>query len=427
MKTKLILFALLIVNIVYGDYYTASNSLLHSDKELIYEDNTKIIIDNKNIKLQANFKTDSLIGDLKAKSYKEVKLSIENKIKSYKVYNFLYMLKNNISSEMFILKTKDKYSVIKQYKSKENLTTIFGTKSYTKIKYIVVESFDINKNKIDANEDKLLTKYLDNKGGLVAFNILDKGLKKIIKIKDKNLKNFLNQKKSKKVTIGKFDFKNEKIYTTYLSHSNSSQKRLNVNYEMSKKNIKITTKSPISLFDPEYKSSSIIEHVALLREVNSDLYELKKVQIVDGSINVNWLNHPKKKVVIVQFENEGKKDKKLFSKSKGQQFYSIESVIYLAHWMAKNEKNEKVFTFVNGSFPFDVTMKKTASKTYEMKKRGNTIYKFVLNNKNIVKSIYYPSYDVKVLLESIDSDTTIKNKKYLQSLEKENNIMLIKE
>ncbi|NPA65873.1 MAG: hypothetical protein GXO11_03225, partial [Epsilonproteobacteria bacterium] len=207
----------------------------------------------------------------------------------------------------------------------------------------------------------------------------------------------------------------------------SGAKRLNVTYAMSKKNIKTVLESPISLFDPESHSSQIEQNVGIMRDLGSKgLYELKKVQLIDGRVDVSWLNHPKKSVVIVDFFTNGQKDRNLLSKKAGEQFYGIEGVLYLPYWMKKNNVKKQTFTFINGSLPFDATMKKTGT-AYDMQKKGQTIYSFVLDPRGFVKTIEYPSYNLKIKLESVESDLTRENKRFLKQLQKKYHIILVRE
>ena len=95
--------------------------------------------------------------------------------------------------------------------------------------------------------------------------------------------------------------------------------------------------------------------------------------------------------------------------------------------MYKNSIDSKVFTYINGSLPFDVTMKKTSNNTYNMEKRGQTIYTFSVDTKGFVTEMSYPDYDLVLRLDTKDSDKTLLNKKYLKEFKEENYIKLIKE
>jgi len=82
---------------------------------------------------------------------------------------------------------------------------------------------------------------------------------------------------------------------------------------------------------------------------------------------------------------------------------------------------------MNGYIPFDVTMKKVSSKKFAMTKQGHIIYAFELNNLGMVKDMQFPVFDIDLKLDSLESDTTIKNKKYLRALQEKYHIELIKE
>jgi len=435
MKSKMLFVLLLLVNVLYANYYTSSNLKTDGNKKFVFEDNLIIDIKNDGVNISkfSDVFRDNKPMKYKDTLYKKTKEVKENNVsrvieitKKFNTYNLLYLILNNVDDETFVLKLKDKYYFVKRDEKSIEFDTLFGNKDAYEITYTIIGLLHNNKM-VNTSKKKILKKIVSIDGELLGIDILNNGLKKVVKVEDKYLKKFLHEKATRELKVKKFDFSNQKIYTTYVSSSSDSQKRLKVTYQMSKKNIKIVTESPISLLDPENKSDNIVQNVGFLREFKNDLYELKKLQLVNGKIEVDWLNIPKKNFVLLKFNNEGNEDKKFLSKSKGQQFYSIEGVIYLVSWMEKNGINQKIFTFINGSLPFDITMKKTSSKTYSMQKSGNTIYKFVLDNRNIVKTILYPSYNLKITLESVESDTTIRNREYLKNFINIHNITLIKE
>ena len=157
------------------------------------------------------------------------------------------------------------------------------------------------------------------------------------------------------------------------------------------------------------------------------MYELKKVQIIDGEVDVDWLNLPNKRFVVLKYKNEGKMDKNILSKSKNQQFYGIEGLFYLPYFMSKNGIDKKVFTFINGSLPFDVTIKKISNKKFVVSKSGKTIYEFRLDDRGFVKDLRYPLYDVKIKLESVESDITRENRRFLKDFADKFDIIKVKD
>ena len=52
---------------------------------------------------------------------------------------------------------------------------------------------------------------------------------------------------------------------------------------------------------------------------------------------------------------------------------------------------------------------------------------FTVDKNGFVVEMAYPSYDVSLVLESKDSNRTIKNKKYLKEYQNSHDIKLIKE
>ena len=416
---KILAFILILFQFVYSDYYTITDTTPTINKTYIYKENIKIKITPNRIKLTLPYDI-SPYNDNKAPiQYKPIKLN--NKV--YNVYNLNYILTHNINDKEFILKGKKDLYLIKVSSYLKERTIFNNPINVTEYKFIIKKN--ISKNRYINQE--LLTKDVDKNGAIVAISFLGNNIQKLYKIENSDLKKFLQEKQKRKTSLDKLDFSKEKIYATYISENNDVNKRLNVTYSMRKGFVKIVLQSPVSLFDPQNESDNIEQNVGFLKDFRNDLYEVKKVQIVNGQIEVNWLNLPNKRVVIVDYYTDGKKDRSILSKSKNQQFYSIEGVFYLVSWMNKNHLNKKIFTFINGYLPFDVTMKKISQNRYAMQKEGNTIYSFDVNNKNIITKITYPAYNISINLESIDSDTTLANKRYLKNFQQEHNIALIKE
>jgi hypothetical protein len=431
MLKKLLLTASFASSLLYGNYYTSLDSTLDSPKTLKFDDKLTLTIteDSLKIKTPQNLSWIELDSE-KEMHYGKMKITAENgKVVKYNVYNFTYLLKNDLLDRTFLLKIPKGFLVVEtKVKTKSFHSKLRNKKiNVHEFEYEVQRAFDKKNREMDVEESDILTKYLDAKENLVAIEILDDGLKKLQKSSTPKLAKFFEEAKKRPRVVKNADFSKEKLSLTYVSKKASTQQRMFVTYEMKKKNIKTVLKTPNSLFDPEYKGSSSAEHVGLMRATKKALYEMKKVEINDGSIDLTWINSPKKRVVIVSYLNAGQKDKKVLSKSRGQQFYAIEGVLYLATWMNKHNIDKRVFTFMNGALPFDVTMIKTADNTYEMQKKSNTIYKFTLSDKNLVKTIEYPAYDVKIKLEQVENETTIANKKFLKSFMHKNHIKLIKE
>jgi hypothetical protein len=445
MLKKTLFYSLISCSLLFGDYYSVSDSTPNGTKTLKFENGIVVNLKNNIVDIKSKSNLDYLLDGTEAKEYEPTQFTIIKKVKdtnnpdkmikvkdtiNYNTYNLSYLILNNVEDEKFVLKIPNGSMLIKTIVDNDTIDSVLnGEEDVNKYKYIVEKSFDNNGKEINIKERNILTKYIDNNGNIVAIDFLDNGLHKIIEVDNEKLKKFLEEKKSRVVNVKNFDFSKERIYTTYLSASNSSQKRLSIKYEMKGKNIKISAKSPISLLDPESHSNSIEENIGFLREFKNkkNLIEGAKVQLIDGIKDVEWQINLRKKVVLLSYINEGHRDMKILSISDGQQFYSIEGVVYLVSWMSKNNIDKKVFTFINGSLPFDVTMIKTAKGVYEMEKEGNLIYKFEVDNRNIVKKILFPDYDISIILESIDSDTTLKNKKYLKDFANRNNIILVKE
>ena len=446
MFKKTLLLSLGVCNLLFADYYTSTDTILklNENKSLNYENKIAININKDKVKIDTKLNISYLIDDNSPKQYKNISLPMKkykpnpkNPMEriaytenvSFPVYNFIYILINNILDKEFILKTKDSYLLVKVKNNSTSISTpLQDDENVIEQKFIVKKAFNKNLTKKDIKEEDILTKYITPKNGLEAIELIDEGVYKITKVLTPQLTKFLEEKKKRVVKVKKFDFSKEKIYTTYISSYKSTTQRLNVEYEKKGKNIIITAKSPISLFDPENKSDDLEENIGILRNIkNKILMEGIKIQKINGEQVLIWKTKPRNSIVLITYKTNGRYENKILSMNRGQYFYSIEGVLYLVSWMNENNINKKIFTFINGSLPFDVTMKKVGDKTYEMQKSGNTIYKFVLNDKNLIQTIFYPSYDLEISLESLESDTTLKNKEYLKNYQLINNIKLIKD
>jgi len=436
MKKQLIT-TLLLSSLAFADYYSVSNANLDENKVLHYGDGITITVKNQQLRLDAGQDLNWLEVNDKEKVLDEG-LSIATLLKqkdikvnsSLSSYNFNYLLSKHPKDKRFWLVTKDKYMLVKSSHDKKSFFHHLLGRDVAVIRYEyeVEDAYDKKGKKVKIPEDEILTTYIDTSGGILGLELLDKGVKKLVKIEDKHLKTFLTKRKTLQLEVKNFDFKNQSLYLSYLSKTSSSQKRLNITYSTSKNKIKTVLESPISLFDPENNSRAVEQNVGILYNYkNKKLFEIKKVQIIDGNIDVTWVNLPKKKVVVVSFMNDGEKDKKVLSKSKGQQFYSIEGVFYLVSWMQQHAKSKQIFTFMNGSLPFDVTMTKAKKGHFEMKKSGNVIYTFDVDAKGFVTAMQYPSYDVSLTLDRVQNDTTRKNNIFLEDFQSAHNIVLIKE
>lgn len=416
---------LISTTMLFADYYSTIDTQLRGEKKIKFNKGLAINVSQDNmIALKSKIDFHWIDDGEDAKIFDPINL--DKKI--YPVYNLRYLLKNSVSYQEFLLKTKAGYLLVRSKIKDTNIDTpLYGYINVQRYSYKVEKAFDNQFKKANISEDDILVKYVDGVGNIVAIELMDEGAQKVVKCITPALKRFLQEKKTRKVTVEKFDFSKEKLYLTYVSKHDSSVKRMKLEYSMKKKYIKVVLKTPISIFDPEYKDSTQSIEVGILREANQDLYEIKKVEIINGSEEIAWLNYPKKSVVLVDYNNQGYKDRKVLSKTKGQQFYSIEGLLYLVSWMDKNGKDKKIFTFMNGTLPFDATMKEQENHNYIMEKSSKVIYRFELDKRHFLQKITYPAYDITIKLENVDSDTTLKNKEYLHSFMQEHYIKLIKE
>ncbi len=417
--------AVFTLTLLQAGYYTTFDTTLKAEKILTFDDDSTLHITSDGIKLHS-FKDSAWLDDSQeAKKLQDISING----KKYHTYNFAYLVKNIVTEKTFILKIPSGFLQVKSEISKKDIDSVLHSKEMaTKVySYEVISGFNSNQKKIEIKNDEILSKYMGKNSNLIALEVMDNGVKSVKKVYSKEIAEYEREKKARPVFANKFDFSTETLFLSYVSKDETSTKRMNMTFEMKKKNTKVVLKSPISLFDPEYKGTSLSEHVGIFRDTDNALYEMKKVQIVDGAIELSWLNHPKKTVVQVEYVSNGEKDKKILSKTTGQQFYSIEGIIYLVSWMNINNKDNLVVTFMNGSLPFDVTMTKTSDNSYEMQKKGQTIYAFKVNENAFVTSIDYPAYKIHIVLEDAQNDTTVRNKKYLENFVKQNNIHYIKD
>lgn len=423
-----LLFILLNFQTAWADYYSISKSDFRDDKVIMLNGSQEVVVKNGNV----NFKNDDdfagLIDTNRAISYgvKKILLHEDEQLKNLNVYNFIYLLRNAVNDNLFILRTGKKDLVVKTTRSDERISSPLYPQKVDVIKYDyeALHVLDELDRLSDPGFENIMNKYADKAGNIVALKILDGDELKVQKVVNRALNTFLAEKKSRVVTVEAFDFSKEKIYLVYLSQSKTSQQRMNVTYSMEGKNIKSVVEVPISMLDPEKKTSQVAKHIGFLRDLNSsELFEMQKVEIVGGQVELKWLNNPKEKAVLV--ENRGQKE--LIYKSKRQQFYAFEGLLYLVSWMKENAVEEKIITYMNGAQPFDATLRSVGAGSYVMEKSGNTIYKFNTNALGIVSNIEYPAYDLSIELESVSNDSTKENIRFLKSYQFQNNIIMVKE
>jgi flagellar biosynthesis/type III secretory pathway chaperone len=453
---KHFLIVLLVASGLLADYYSIKSPSLDTPGVLEYERGLIIEVKGDSIKLRGVSGIDWLIKGDKAETYDQLKIEVpvepavlppmegdgkpakEGEAKTpkttpapapvahkrYNSCNLFYLLKKGMRDSTFALHARDRiYLVQKETSSDSIYHPVQGRNVDVSVhEYRFLRAVDDT----PLEHSTMMRTYTDLMNNLIAVEFLGKGEQRIKKVTDERLQEFMKQKASLVTELTNMDMSKEKLYFTFSNMRQGTHRSLNVTYEMAKKNIKVVTKSPVSLFDPENKSSATEENVGFLRSVKGDLYELKKVQIVNGAVDVNWVNLPNKRAVKVDYITNGQKDSNAIGKSQGQQFYGIEGVLYLASWMHQNKIDKKVFSFINGAFPVDMTMLKTGNGRYELQKKGNVIYRFTVDRYSIVTNIHDPGYSSDIVLESKESDTTIKNKRYLNGLQKKYGIVLVK-
>ncbi len=419
---KKVLVSLALSTLLYSDYYSVVVSDLQNDQKLLFEDGVVVEKHNGSISLLAKQDIASFEDTKESQQYNDVE--IEGKI--YPVYNLAYLVEHKVKDKEFVLLGRGGKYLMEVEHDTKSLNIMGNSLKADEYEYKIEKAFDKDGNEIEIDEDELLTKFVDPDGNLVALEILDSGRKDLLKVTDNSLEQFLDEKAKRSIKVEKFDFSDQKLYISYVTKKDGALQHLNVTYGMRKGYVKAIMESPLSLFDPQNKSSAIEENIGFLKEYKNDLYEVKKVQTIDKTIDVSWTNSPKKNFVVVNYTTDGQKDKSILSKAIFQQFYGIEGVFYLVSWMAQNGIESKVFTFINGSVPFDVTMKKIAQDQYVMQKNSKTIYKFSVNEKFFITKVDYPSYNLSIDLETIQNDTTIKNIQFLDDYQQQHNIRLIK-
>ena len=455
MIRRLLLFVLCSVGLLYGSYYSATDVRLRDGITLQYEDGIEFGIKKGKVLTNVPYHNfDKLVDGsvpfvgyatvgYKIKKKKETIIdpqttkekTIVKKIKipiSYNVYNFAYLLLHDIYDKEFLLKTKDKYLLVETDIDDDTLNNkILKTIDVTKLSYEVQKAYKKEKNqykevKWNMDED-ILTKY-SYEGSIVAVNILDKGKKELVRIITPKLNRFLATKKKLKTEVTNFDFSKEPIYIDYVTDPNNPQ-RLKTTYSTMKKNyIKIEFEGPVSVFDPLSKLDMIKKDVGYLKEFSKDLCELKKIEYINNKPEVVWKNNFKKyPVVIVDYMENGKKARVKFSRTKGVRFYGVEGLFYAISYMDRKNISKKVVYFVDSYTLNDVTLRKVGAHRYNMEVKKHPVWKFTLNNRHIITKMEFPEYHRVLEVERVDTPTTIKNKKYLKKLQREYNIVLIKE
>jgi len=418
-----IISALFISVLLFADYYTATNSSLNSNKTLIFTHNFKIEVNNSKITTNSKKLNALMLGET-PKTFEQTDITNEDDmLESFETYNLAYVLKNHPQEE-FVLKTP-KYLLLITPSYSTDYINVFNTQKEANVYTYEVKKALLKDHSLAKKQNFSLTLYTDENDNLLAVKF-SRDLKTLKQVITPNLEKFLEEKSKLKTEVDKFTLDEGNLYLSYVSKTKNGAKRLKLTYQKFKKYyIKTMLKAPISLFDPENKSPSIEEDIGFLREYKNDLYEIKKVQIIDSQIDTMWINKPSSSVVVVEYN--GLNDKTILSKDKNQQFYGIEGVLYLVTWMRLNNIHSKIFTFINGYLPFDSTMKEISKNSYDMEKNHHIIYKFTTDDRGFVTKIFYPSYNISINLESVDTDLTLKNKKYLKELMQQFDIKLIKE
>jgi len=427
MFTRFFIMFSLCISFANAQYYTSTDSRMNSKKTIYFDQDAQIIVDKNSIQLKSSEDL-KWLGENK-EPIKFKRQSIHPSIKGfYETVNFAYLLQNTIGEKTFLLKTPSLLLEIKRLKMDKRMHSILHFKQVKAIEYSyeVVNAYKEDGNTTEIPQNKILSKYLYQKN-IIAIKLNDQAIQKVKKITSPKLDAFLHEEKTRITQVKSFDFSKQKLYFDYVSKNSSSRQALQINYQMKKKNIKIVLKTPASLLDPAGKSNTIIEHVGILRDTHKELFELKKVELVKGKQEVTWVNLPKKAIVPVTFLNNNEKETNRLSKAAGQQFYSIEGLFYLVSWMHKKDESSKIITYMNAQLPFDATVEKTGANEYALKKRSQVIYKFTLDNRHMVTSMQYPQYKVNLQLAKVESDLTIKNKKFLKDFMYKNHISLIKE
>jgi hypothetical protein len=444
---RLLFVLMMFATSAWAGYYTSMDARLTGDKALYFGKSTTIKLKrNDTLYLESSKDTSWLLNGNRPKEIGRLpknllpiflgepeKIEENNVTKTIplddlKVFNFHYILLHNMRSEQFVVKTDKAYLFVKKDEDMELISHPFTGKDAEVYQqsFKIKKAIDLNGNEISVPFRNILEKQVTFNNSMLGLSIGGQSLQKLTKVVDDALVRFNVEIKKRPITVEAFDFRKEKLYLTYVSKSETGQQRMTAKYEMNKKYIKTVLKAPVSLLDPENKSRSVEEHVGILRDVKRrELFEVKKVQIVDGAIEVAWKNHPKKAVVIVKYKSEIGKDQSILSKERNQQFYSIEGLLYLIHWMADTGKEKKVITFMNGHIPFDATVRRTASGSYSMQKSGQTLYEFKVDSKNFVTLMRYPNYKVDLVLENKDTDSTIANKKYIKKYIEDNGIIYV--
>jgi len=423
-----LLLILLASQTVRADYYSISDSDLHEDKIITLSNGQEITVKNGSVAFKNNDNFVDLIDTNQANMYgvKEVVLAKEEQPKKLKIYNFVYLLRNTVNDDLFILRTGTKDLVVKSSSTKKRISTRFYPQGIDVTKYKYKAIYALNELNVlgKSGLDYVLSKHTDKSGNIFSLEVLGGGKLTINKVVNNALNTFLLEKAKRVITVEAFNFTKEKIYLSYLSQNKSIQQRMKVTYSMEGKNIKSVVKVPISMLDPEKDTNQVVKHIGFFRDLPSrDLFEMQKVELIGGQIELKWLNNPKEKAVLV--ENKGQKE--LIYKTKRQRFYAFEGLLYLISWMQKNAVEEKIITYMNGAMPFDATLRKTGVDRYVMEKSGNTLYKFNTNALGIVSNIQYPAYELNIGLETVSNDTTRENVDFLTKYQFQNNIIMVKE
>ena len=268
-----LLLILLISQSVWADYLSIGKSNLQEDKVIILNNDQEIHVKKGDVIFKYKDTFADLIDSNSAESYGVEKIVLQEGSLpvNLNIYNFIYLLKNTVEDKNFILRINNKDLLITTNRLHIKISSPLYLQKVDAIKYSYekLHELDGQGKLFDSDYKIIMSKYVDQSSNLFALQILDGEELKVKKIENVDLINFFKEKEKRDVKVDEFDFSKDKIYLGYLSQNKSSQQRMNVTYSMEKKNIKSVVEFPISMLDPEKKTSQVAKHIGFLRDLNS--------------------------------------------------------------------------------------------------------------------------------------------------------------
>ena len=355
---------------------------------------------------------------------------LKQRLQQMQVYNVGHLFVQQPKGELMV-KLGNHYLYLESHAETIQQATLFGERSrVSRVEYRLISAWNATFHPVKQYPTAILTLMIDYNKRLVGFGWMDSTIYSLRKIITPELKKFLKEQALRPTQVRSFDFSKTTLHATYVEVKKGITQRMRVSFKMSGKRknlIKIKMTAPISLFDPENESDQTESNTGMLGNIRGkELVQISKKQVVNNRTDVKWINKPKKSIIKIDYRSGKNQEVQLVTKSRHRQTYGFEGLWYLASLMNQHNKNSKTIMLISGVSINDFTMKKRNNSHYVLTKEGQDVYHYYLDNKHIIKRFEFPYAGQEINLESLDSDETLKNKKYLEKLIRQHQFVYIK-